>query len=180
MFRVGQRSAEGEQFTSLLAAHIGIVRKISTIYCRNADDRSDLVQDIIVRLWDAWPRYDPARPFSTWMYRVSLNVAISHVRHAYRQKRHFVPFDIDQHETADLDVDHEANQQSAALQTAIAELDPMNRALLLLYLDERSHHEIGEILGISESNVGTKIARVAHRLRTRFSEMSEGSIDATK
>jgi RNA polymerase sigma factor (sigma-70 family) len=157
-----------EQFSALMARHAGIVRKVATTYCRGAEDRADLAQEILAQLWAAWPRYDAARPFTTWMYRVALNVAISHVRAVYRGARHFVPLAEEHHRVAAAPVDHEGRDELAALEAVIAELDGMNRALLLLYLDDRSHREIAEILGIGESNVGTKINRLKQRIRARF------------
>jgi RNA polymerase sigma-70 factor (ECF subfamily) len=145
--------------------HAGIIRKVVATYCRDSDDRADLTQEILAQLWQAWPRYDAARPFSTWMYRVALNVAMSRMRDVYRGARHFVPLADEHHEIAGAAVDHEANQQLAALDRIVASLDELNRALLLLYLDDRSHREIAEILGLSESNIGTKIARLKERLR---------------
>jgi RNA polymerase sigma-70 factor (ECF subfamily) len=156
---------EQEAFSTMIERHAGIVRKVATTYCRDADDRADLAQEIVAQLWAAWPRYDRARAFTTWMYRVALNVAISHVRGVYRSARYFVPLAEEHHSLADEMVDHEARQQLAALEAIIAGLDPLNRALLLLYLDDRSHREIAEILGIGESNVGTRIGRLKQRIR---------------
>ncbi|MEP7063855.1 MAG: sigma-70 family RNA polymerase sigma factor [Betaproteobacteria bacterium] len=152
-------------FAALLARHAGIVRKIAATYCRDRDDRADLAQEIATALWQAFPRYDASRPFSTWMYRVAFNVAISHVRDASRRNRHSVPFDDALHDVAAPPVDDEAGQHAALLQRAIASLDPLNRALLVLYLDDHSHREIAEILGITETNVGTRVARLKERIR---------------
>lgn len=162
------RDLERETFGALVADHAGIVRKVATTYCRDAEDRADLAQEILAQLWAAWPRYDRERPFSTWLYRVALNVAISHVRSVYRSARHFEPLTDDHHRIASVPVDHEGQDELAILREMIAELDPLSRALLLLYLDERSHREIAEILGIGESNVGTKINRLKQRIRARL------------
>lgn len=157
-----------ERFSALIRQHAGIVRKVATTYCRDADDRADLAQEILAQLWAAWPRYDSGRPFTTWMYRVTLNVAISHVRGVYRGARHFVPLTDQHHEIAAAVEDHETRDELHILETVIGELDELNRALLLLYLDDRGHREIAEILGIGESNVGTKINRLKQRIRARF------------
>jgi len=157
-----------ERFSALIRQHAGIVRKVATTYCRDADDRADLAQEILAQLWAAWPRYDEARLFTTWMYRVALNVAISHVRAVYRGARHFVPLADEHREIAAAPVDHEGRDELAQLEGVIAGLDELNRALLLLYLDDRGHQEIAEILGIGESNVGTKISRLKQRIRARF------------
>jgi len=121
----------------------------------------------------AWPGFDATQPASTWMYRIALNVAIGFVRNASLRRRHAVPLDEALHDLADAGtLDHDADLESAQrlrlLQGFIARQAPLDRALLLLYLDERSQREIGEILGISESNVSTKIGRLKQRIRTEL------------
>ena len=152
-------------FESLLERHRGIVFKVANSYAGNRADRDDLAQDIATQLWRAWPGYDRARPVATWMYRIALNVAISQLRARQLRERHHVPLDPEAH---DSDGDTGNDERIDALQRCIAALDPLNRALLLLYLDERSQREIAEILGISETNVSTKIARLKQRLRTQL------------
>lgn len=156
-------------FQELMERHRGIVFKITHSYAWDPDDREDLAQEITAQLWRAWPDYDPSRTFSTWMYRVALNVAISHVRSASQHRHHAVALDEQSHDIADERArDPETEQQLRLLQKIIAGLDKLNRALLLLYLDERSSREIAEILGISESNVTTKIGRLKQRIRSEF------------
>lgn len=157
-----------QQFGDLLERHRRIVFKVANTYAWHPDDRADLAQDIAAQLWRAFPKYDPMRSFSTWMYRVALNVAISFVRSDSQRQRHAVPLDEDLHDVAAEDVDHEAALQVRALHHFIAQLEPLNRALLLLYLDDRGHREIGEILGISETNVATKLGRLKQRLRNEI------------
>ena len=154
-------------FGTLLQQHAGIVFKIAGSYARGAEDRADLAQEIAAQLWHAWPRYDPARSVSTWMYRIALNVAISHLRAQEIRRRHdAVSLDDGLHEVADGNAtDPEAEQHLQLLQAFIARQPPLDRALLLLYLDERSQREIAEVLGISESNVSTKIGRLKQRIR---------------
>ena len=156
-------------FAERLQRHRGIVVKIAHSYAWDADDRDDLCQEIAAQLWRAWPAYDPARSFSTWMYRIARNVAISHVRNSTQRSRHMVALDEDLHDIADDGGRNpEQEQQLRALQRVIAGLDKLNRALLLLYLEERSNRDIGEILGLSESNVSTKISRLKQRIRDEF------------
>ncbi|WP_159681503.1 sigma-70 family RNA polymerase sigma factor [Luteimonas sp. 9C] len=156
-------------FTRLLQDHHGIVATVAASYCRDPDDRADLAQDIAVQLWRAWPDYDPSRAFSTWMYRIALNVAISAVRSATVRHRHAVPLDETLHDLADpAPRDPQAEQQVRALHRFIHAQAPLDRALLLLYLDDRSHRDIAEILGLSETNVATKISRLRQRIRTEL------------
>jgi len=154
-----------ERFSALLDRHRGIVFKVANTYCRERHDREDLAQEIAVQLWRAFADYDASRSFSTWMYRIALNVAIS-FRRSDRHRAHAEPFDESLHDVPDRDAsDYEATDQARVLERFMAALDPLNRALLLLYLDERSQRDIAEILGISESNVATKIGRLKQRLR---------------
>src|SRR5690606_34335288 len=154
-----------EEFSALLQQHRGTVFKVAGTYARDADDREDLAQDIAAQLWRAWPRYDPSRSFSTWMYRVALNVGISHLRGDGR-RRHLVPLEEGLRESVAPDtVDHERDQQSRLLHGFIATLEPLNRALLLLYLEDRSTRDMAEVLGMSESNVTTRISRLKRRIR---------------
>lgn len=156
-----------EAFSALLQRHSGIVWKVTNTYASRVEDRADLAQEIATQLWRAWPRYDASRSFTTWMYRVALNVAISHVRSQSLRHRHdAVPLDEHLHDMADAGaVDHEREQNVRLLQAFIARQAPLDRALLLLYLDDRPQRDIAEILGISESNVSTKIGRLKQRIR---------------
>ena len=158
----------GQAFAELLQRHRGIVFKVAGSYARDPHDRDDLAQEIAAQLWRAWPKYDHARPFSTWMYRIALNVAISHLRGEAHRRRHAVPLDEALHDAAfDDAADADTAEGLRILQRFIATLEPLDRALLLLYLDERSTREMAEVLGISESNVTTKISRLKQRIRAQ-------------
>ena len=158
------------QFRELLERHRGIVFKVANSYARGAQDREDLAQEIAVQLWRAFPKYDGARSFSTWMYRVALNVAISHLRERSRYENHHEPLDLALHDGADAGMQPDTDARVRELYRCIARLDPLDRALLILYLDERSQRDIAEILGISETNVATRIGRLKERLRNDMSE----------
>ncbi len=156
-------------FAEQLERHRGIVFKVAGTYCRNPDDRAELAQEIASQLWQAYPRFDPARQFSTWMYRIALNVAISFVRDNSRRHRHAVPLDDQLHDIADPHAaDPQAEQQIRALHRFIHIQAPLDRALLLLYLEDRGYREMSEILGISETNVATKISRLKQRIRNEL------------
>ena len=153
-------------FETLLERHQKILFKVASTYCRNLEDRRDLEQEIAVQLWRAFPRYDPGRSFSTWMYRIALNVAISSARRAGRREMQPLSRDGDVAEPADLPAElHERDERVAALRDFIDRLDGLNRALLLLYLEEHSYRDIADVLGITETNVATKISRLKQRIR---------------
>jgi RNA polymerase sigma-70 factor (ECF subfamily) len=158
-----------ERFGELLEQHRRIVFKVANTYAFHAEDRADLAQEIAAQLWRAFPGYDAEKPFATWMYRIALNVAISHVRTTTQRGKHSIPLDEAVHDIADDNgADHETDQQVRALHGFIARLDKLNRALLLLYLEDQSYRQIAEILGISETNVATKLSRLKQRIRNEI------------
>ncbi len=156
------------RFATLLDQHRGIVLKIARGYCAHQEDRLDLIQDISVQAWDAFGSFDPARArFSTWLYRVALNVAISQLRRQQLRQRHHAVLDED---ALPLDDTAPAEQQHAVqqLEVAIRALPPLDRALMLLHLDDHDHRQIADILGISSANVSTRLHRLRQQLRARF------------
>ena len=160
------------RFLALLDAHRKIVLKVASVYCWDAEERNDLIQEITLQLWRAFPSYDARRLFSTWMYRVALNVAISFARKTGLRRRFMTPLDA---AGVDPPVDSSSPAPDGridALYRCMRGLDPFSRALLALYLDDRSHREIAEILGISETNVSTKIGRLKQRLRGELAPAS--------
>lgn len=175
------RAPLAARFASLLDEHRGIVFKVANAYCRDPQDRQDMVQEIATQAWRAFARYDPSRPFPTWMYRIALNVAISSLR---RQRLRTGQSSLDAGSGDDRQagvppealavedhaVQHERNERVIALYAVIDRLEPMDRALVLLWLDDRSQREIADILGISESNVATKLNRLKQRMRERLAD----------
>jgi RNA polymerase sigma-70 factor (ECF subfamily) len=160
------RVDEEEIFLRLVEQHRGILHKVAASYCNTPADRHDLTQEIMLRLWKAYPRYSPERPFSTWMYRIALNVGISFLRQNTRPVRRTVALDEIAHELPHESAGSpELDERVALLQEIIATLDPLNRALLLLFLDDHSYRDMAAILGITETNVATKLNRLKERLR---------------
>ncbi|HVU96277.1 MAG TPA: sigma-70 family RNA polymerase sigma factor [Puia sp.] len=161
-----------EQFLQQIEANKGILFKISRSFCHGRADQEDLRQEMLLRLWKGLPRYDPAFAFTTWMYRVALNVAISWQRQAKRNSG-TVPF-MDMHgEMADgADGTHprqypleDQHSPMILLQKHVAALKELEKALMLLYFEEKSYREIAEIMGITETNVATKVSRIKEKLK---------------
>lgn len=166
MTRNGRNEAA---FLAHVREHTGIVRKVAASYSRNAADRHDLEQEILAQLWKSFPGYDGRRPFSTWMYRVALNVAISLARRQRGREHEAAPFDDGIHDAiGDSGLSFERDDGVRRLQASIAALDELHRALIVLHLEGQSHGEIADILGITETNVATKIHRVKQQLRERM------------
>jgi RNA polymerase sigma-70 factor (ECF subfamily) len=159
------------RFVALLRDHARMLGQVVHAYGWTEDERRDLEQDVVAQLWKAFPRYDPGRPFSTWMYRIALNVAISFSR----RRRELLPIEEAASTAApEPPSSGEREQELRSLQRFVASLPPLDRALVLLYLDERSQKEIGEVLGISESNVSTKIHRIKRQLREQLERETGG------
>ncbi|MFQ5640060.1 MAG: RNA polymerase sigma factor [bacterium] len=166
------KQTEKDKFLSLILANKKIIYKICHSYCQNPEDRKDLVQEIIIQLWKSSGKYDAQYKLSTWIYRISLNVAISFYRSENRRKQDTSPLDdnlIDMIEDERIPDELESNIQ--LLYRFIDQLDELNKALMILYLDNHRYEEISEILGITETNVATKINRIKGKLKEEFANL---------
>ena len=160
------------QFLEVILQHKGILYKVANSYCKNKEDRKDLVQEIAIQLWKSFERYDHAYKYSTWMYRIALNVAISFYRKENSRQRisNSLSIDIFEFENTENDLEKEHNLQ--LLDHLIAKLNHLDKALLLLYLEEKNHAEIAEIIGITTTNVATKISRIKAKLKKEFEQLN--------
>ena len=161
-----------DRFLGLLDEHRRILFKVARAYGRGAADREDLIQEMALQLWRSFGRYDARLRFSTWMYRVALNVAISHARGESRRSRASAASGdgLSAESILAIAAPEPAAQEEdlKRLNDLIAALGPLDRALVLLYLDGERHDAIAEILGISVSNVGTRLGRVKERIRREW------------
>jgi RNA polymerase sigma factor (sigma-70 family) len=161
------RPASQERFQTLVEEHKKILYKVCNSYCRNRDDREDLAQEIIIQLWQSFGKFDERYRFSTWMYRIALNVAISFYRRESTRKRHVIS---DEERLLEAIDDRDSQPEDIRLLYQFIEgFDPLNKALVLLYLDGNSYQEIADVLGISETNVATKINRLKKTIKQEFS-----------
>ena len=156
-----------DNFLKLIESNKKIIFKICNSYCRNNSEREDLAQEIIYNLWKSGEQFNADYKFSTWMYRVALNVAISFYRK--ENKRQTTPlnehvFNIEDSISASATSEENIN----LLQKFINALKELDRALMILYLEEKSYIEIADILGISETNVATRISRCKEKLKRKF------------
>lgn len=152
-------------FQELIEQHRGILFKVAKAYCPLEEEREDLIQEMMIHIWQAFPRYNAQYKSSTWIYRIALNVAISYYRKKTTQQRRQQVLQVQPVTETD---QTEKEQQFQLLEQFISELKELDRALMVLYLEDRSHAEIAEILGISPSNVATKIGRIKDKLKQRF------------
>jgi RNA polymerase sigma factor (sigma-70 family) len=159
-----------QYFQKIIEQNKGIFYKVARAYCQNEDDRQDLIQEMMMQIWKSIHRYNKQFKMSTWLYRISLNVAISFYR---KQSTRANIYTILNEQTAQIAMDDktEDERQLNLLEQFINELKEIDKALMILYLEDKSHAEIADILGISVSNVGTKIGRIKDKLKTRFSQL---------
>jgi RNA polymerase sigma factor (sigma-70 family) len=156
---------DSTELTALIRRHAGLIHKIAYAYCRGATDREDVVQEIALQLWRSRARYDARFRETTWIYRIAINVAISYHR---RERRHRETVPIDEHPVVIEPV--ELGDDLERLLRCVDELGALDKALVVLYLEGNDHASIAEVLGISTTNVGTRIARIKVRLRAALEE----------
>jgi RNA polymerase sigma factor (sigma-70 family) len=163
---------QGQQFEVLVEQHKGILYKVAKTYCQDESDRQDLIQEIMIQLWQAFPRYNPQYKTSTWVYRIAINVAISFYRKYQRRKTKNVDLNDPTMYIAELE-NTEKEAQLQLLEQFIHELRDIDKALMLLYLEDRSQSEIAEIMGLSLSNVSTKVGRIKEQLKKKFTNSNK-------
>ena len=171
-YEEGRRNQEKNAlFVSLIERNKGIIYKISRAYCHDRDERKDLVQEIMIQVWKSFDRYDGRASYTTWIYRIALNVSISYYRKEKRRKLSHDPVSGGYMDIIDNIPLDETDRNIELLYLFIDELKELDKALMLLYLDEKSYKEMAEITGISESNAATKINRIKEKLRQKFSQI---------
>jgi len=159
-----------DTFITTIDSHKKIIYKIVNSYCQNKEDRKDLEQEIIIQLWNSFDKYNAEYKYSTWMYRIALNVAISFYR---KEKKSPVNNDFYKEDSIYSIADENENDTALdynikLLKEFINNLNELNKALMLLYLEEKPYDEIAEILGITKTNVATKISRLKLKLKKEF------------
>lgn len=160
-----------QEFNTLIAQNKGILYKVVRSYCKDETDRQDLLQEIMIHLWQSLPKYNNRFKISTWVYRISINVAISYYRKNVNRQNATIP--LSEHVASiKTEEKNEIEYQLNLLEQFIHELKELDKALILLYLDDKSHSEIAEILGITVGNVGTKVGRIKEQLKKRFSQLN--------
>ncbi len=156
-----------KEFLKSVNEHQGILFKICRMYCTDNDDVNDLFQDMLLQLWQAWPSFKGASKLTTWMYRICLNTAIARLRKSSRspavQALTEAQYGVPDAGPQRLDILFDSE-----LQAAIGDLNRVDKALIMLYLDEKNYKEIAEIMGFTESNVGVKINRIKTKLKERM------------
>lgn len=156
-----------EAFTELLEKYKGLLYKIARSYTSSPDDCQDLVQEITIALWRSFNRYNEQYAYSTWIYRIALNVSISHLRKEYQRIQPTAPLTEDLLQFAT--EEPASHPDIELLYRLIGALNQLDKAIMLLYLDEKTHREMADILGLSETNIATRISRIKIKWRQQLS-----------
>jgi RNA polymerase sigma-70 factor (ECF subfamily) len=162
-----------EQFLVLIKEHGGIIHKICRLYCHTQADQEDLFQEIVIQLWKSYPRFRGESKFSTWLYRIALNTAISDLR---KQKNRVSSIEPDRlpAEIQDISYSKEREERLQQLYSAINQLTEIEKAIVMLFLEEKSYEDMEDILGINQNNLRVKMNRIKEKLRKLTKAFSYG------
>ena len=162
-----------EEFLKLISEHQDLIRKVAAIYHKNKADQEDAFQEILVSLWQAYPTFRGESKFSTWLYRVALNTVISGFRKASNRVR---KNQSDIHITDELlgPSSEDLSEEIECLYRAIDHLSDIEKAIIMLYMEEKTYDDIAEIMGMTRTNVGVKINRIKKKLKTIYNKVADG------
>lgn len=160
-----------KEFLQIIKKNQGIIHKVCNIYCDDQDDRNDLFQEIVAQLWKSFPSFREESKFSTWMYRVALNTAITTFKKTKRrpdQNR----LTYENFQVKDENYDTETEDEIKNLHRAVAQLTGVEKSIVLLFLENKKYEEIAEITGITQNYVRVKMNRIKKKLK-KFMETEE-------
>ena len=150
-----------KDFLDMIAAQERTIYKVCYIYANNQDDLNDLFQEVVLNLWKSFPRYRGDSKLTTWVYRIAMNTCITFLRRSNARPQTVQMTS----NVASMAADEDTTGQLRELYRLINQLGKLERALILLWLEERSYEEIADILGISKSNVAVKLNRTKEKLK---------------
>lgn len=154
-----------EDFLQNITRNQGIIHKVTRIYCDDEDDRKDLFQEILIQLWKSYDKFREQSKFSTWMYRVAINTAITNFKKdAKTRKKGELGKEL--YQLADESYDFEKEEHLNLLYEAINQLTGIEKSITLLYLEDKPYEEISEITGISQNYVRVKMNRIKKKLES--------------
>jgi RNA polymerase sigma-70 factor (ECF subfamily) len=155
-----------KRFTQVIKENEGLIFKITTLYTNSYQDRKDLYQEIVYQLWKSFGSFNEKSKLSTWMYRVALNTAIYNLKQS-KKRILTTTIDLETHRFFD-NIDKYEEERIRLLYKHIQMLNLLEKGIILLYLEGKSHEEISSIIGITISNVGTKISRIKEKLKSQI------------
>jgi len=152
-----------KQFLKILEAHQQRINAICSVYAANKADQEDLVQEVVLNIWKSLPNFRAESAIETWVYRIILNVCL---KKSYKQKKAQRTLSLDSIAFEPSTQQSELKPELEALKGCITKLDFADRSIIILYLEELSYKEIGELIGISENYVAVKLKRIKKKLTT--------------
>ena len=152
-----------KDFIILLNQHQKIIHKVCNLYMDTAADREDLFQEITLQAWKAYANFRGDARFSTWLYRVALNTAITYFRKEKKKPEIFTSEHLPENRQAE--AADPVEEQVKALYAAIGDLSKIDKAIVMLYLEDYNYNEIGDMMGITANNVAVKMNRIKTKLR---------------
>ena len=151
-----------KEFLEMVEAQKRTIYKVCYMYANDQDDLNDLFQETVLNLWKSFPRYRGESTLNTWVYRIAMNTCITFLRRSNTRPQ-TIPMTAN---VADLMAEEESKTgQLQELYRLISQLGKLERALILLWLEERSYEEMADILGISKANVAVKLFRTKEKLK---------------
>lgn len=153
-----------KQFLDIVRNNQGIIHKVCSIYCDNQEDRNDLVQEILAQLWKSFPSFRNESKFTTWMYRVALNTAITSFKKNIR-KPDRAQLSHQNFQLADDGASTELEENIRLLREAVSKLTGIEKSIILLYLENKNYEEIADITGITQNYVRVKMNRIKKKLK---------------
>ncbi|WP_312288335.1 RNA polymerase sigma factor [Chryseobacterium gleum] len=151
-------------FLKLVNRHKGIVYKASRIYADSVEDREDLQQEILIQLWKSYQNFKGNSEFSTWMYRVAINTAITYLKKEKQRSGNHT--EVPHHfEVQQEDYNPAKDRQLEIFYNAVQELNPLEKAVIFYFMEGMSHKEIGNNLGLSEGNARVKLSRTKEKIQ---------------
>ena len=149
-----------KQFLEDIKDSRGIIIRICLIYKKDRADRDDLFQEIITNAWKSYPHFKGQSKFSTWIYKVALNTALSENR-----KNKFFGLFSDLDVVSNIAFIENHNEDTELLYFAIEQLDPIEKSIALMYLDDLSYKEISIVTGLTENNIGVRLNRIKSKIK---------------
>lgn len=153
-----------KEFLQIITENQGIIHKVCSIYCDMEEDRRDLFQEILVQLWKSYPSFRYESKFSTWMYRVALNTAITSFKKDKRQPDKS-GISYENLQLAEELYDTRTEEQIRVLNQAVSQLTGIEKSIILLFLEDKKYEEIAEITGITQNYVRVKMNRIKKKLK---------------
>ena len=154
-----------QQFAQVVKDNRSTIYVVCYMFSNDAEEVADLFQEVLVKLWNGYDSFQGKSDIKTWIYRVTLNTCVTIDRKKRRRNRAMLSMDVDYFDTQE-----QSTAQVRMLHDRIARLQPLDRAIILLWLEQISYDEIGEIVGISAKNVSVRLTRLRVQLKNMSNE----------